>query len=269
MMQCFWAVTWYELKMRWRSGGYWIVLLLVNAYALFVASPLNYRSEEDLPHFRSSWFMAGQSFTAATTLMAGLGVFLVADRILRDRTLQTWECLRVKGVFSDAYVMGKWAASFLSLCLAVCPLLVAAPLVQLRVSGTTPQLGPFILALATVYVPTILFVSALALGITTLVGDARLFYVPYLVVWYFDSFAWWVPRPAIREILNFNGTAALLRLFFAHLPDVAPRYPHVTTYEMLLNMGVLVAGSSVLLLILLRNERGRWIGSEPLPRGRT
>jgi len=266
MISRFWAVTWYELKMRWRSWGYWLVVLLVNAWALFVASPLNYRSDTDWPYFRSSWWMAGQAFNAATMLMAGLGAFLVADRMLRDRMLQTGESLRARGVFPGAYVLGKWAASALSLGLAVCPVFVGTPLVQWHVSHTVPQLGPFFLGWAAEYVPVVLFVSALALSAATLLGDARLFYVPYLVVWYLDSFQWWVPRPAIREVLNFNGTAVLFGLIATHVPDWAARYPSIATWEALLNLGLLVTASGALLLILWRRERGKWLGSAALQR---
>lgn len=255
----FWGVTWYELKMRWRSAGFWVVVLLVNAFALFVTSPLNYGSPEDRPRFQSSWWVAGQSFSAATTLMNGLAVFLIADRILRDRTLQTDELLHAKGVFPGPYAMGKWAASFLSLCLAVCPLLVAAPLVQWYVGNTLAQPGPFLLAFATIYLPSMLFVSTLALTVATLAGDVRLFYIPYLVAWYLDSFHYWIPRPAIREVLNFSGATAFLRLF-------AERgFPVVSSSDVVLNIVILVLISGVLLYILLCRERRVWMSAE-LPR---
>ena len=258
----FWGITWYELKMRWRSAGYWIVTLLVNAYALFVSSPLNYGSPEDLPFFRSSWWMAGQSFTAATTLMSGLSVFLVANSILRDRTLRTEELLRARGGFPGAYVMGKWTASLVALGFAVVPLFVGGPFTQWHVGRMPAQPGPFLLAFATIYLPTIVFVTTLALSATTLLGDQRLFYVPYLVVWYFDSFQFWVPRPAIREVVNFSGASALLRLFLSRFPERAARYPKITTGELLCNAGILLLSSLALLVVLHRKEARAWTSGE-------
>jgi hypothetical protein len=260
----FWGITWYELKMRLRSAGYWVVVLLVNAFALFVTSPLNYGSPEDRPLFQSSWWVAGQAFASATTLMNGLGVFLIADRILRDRTLRTDELLRAKGVFPKAYAMGKWTASLLGLCLAVCPLFVGAPLIQRYVGHTPIQPGPFLLAFATVYLPSMLLISTLALMAATLAGDTRFFYVPYLVVWYLDSFQLWVPRPTIRRIVNFSGATACLRLFLARVGSLAARgYPIVSSSDVVLNIGLLILVSGALLYILLRRETRAWMSTEP------
>jgi hypothetical protein len=259
----FWGVTWYELKMRLRSAGYWIVVLLVNAFALFVASPLNYSSPDDRWLFQSSWWIAGEAFASATTLMNGLGVFLIADRILRDRTLQTDELLRAKGVFPKAYAMGKWAASLFGLCLAVCPLFVGAPLIQWYVGHTPIQPAPFLLAFAIIYVPSMLLISTLALMAATLAGDTRFFYVPYLVVWYLDSVQFWVPRPAIRQIVNFSGATAFLRLFLTRVGSLAARgYPIVSSSDVVLNIGLLILVSGALLYILLRRETRAWMNAE-------
>lgn len=252
------GVAWYELIMRLRSWLYWIVFLLGSALSLFVPTPLNYPGSEDAPRFYSDWWLAGQAFSGLNFLMTLLAAFVVADCILRDTNLRTKELVQARPLSEFDYVFGKYLALLVSLGMIAVPALIGTPLIKQALLGAAMNPLPLIAAFATMYLPPMAFVAALAMAVTTLVQNRLLFYGFFAILWYFDSIYFRVAHSLVRGILNFSGTSPFQAFFSsAALGFSTGEPPQLPASIALLNMGFLVIASILLLMLLVRLERLR------------
>ena len=258
----------YELRMRWRSWRYWIAFLMAGALALYVPTPLNYPGPEDGSKFVSSWWMAGQSFSGLMLLMTLLAAFLAADRIVRDTTLRTRESIQVRAVGEAEYVLGKHLSSLIALSLIAVPVFIGIPITKWVITGTLMSLWPLLVAFLTMYLPPMAFVTALALTVTTLLGDSLRFYVPFAILWYFDSMRFRLLGSWVRGVFSFSGASP----FQAFFSDVAifkagdPQMPQISPGVVAANIFFLLLTSALLLAVLVtfekrRGERGTELGA--------
>ena len=250
------GVVRYELRMRWRSWRYWIAFLMAGALALYVPTPLNYPGPEDGSKFVSSWWMAGQAFSGLTLLMTLLAAFLVADRIVRDATLRTKESIKVRAVAEAEYVLGKYLASLIALALIAGSVFVGIPITKWVITGTLMSLWPLLIAFMTMYLPPMAFVTALALTVTTLLGDSLLFYVPYAVLWFFDSMRFRPLSSWVRGVFNFSGGSSF-QAFFSDVALFRAGDPQISPGVVAANIFFLLLTSALLLAVLVSFEKRR------------
>lgn len=253
----------YELRMRWRSWRYWIVFLLASALALFVPTPLNYPGPDDAPRFFSSWWMASQAFSGLTLLMTLLAAFLVADRIVRDTTLRTRESIKVRAVGEAEYVLGKYLASLIALALIAGPVFVGIPITKWVITSTLMNLWSLLAAFLTMYLPPMAFVAALALTATTLLENPRPFYIPFAILWFFDSMRFRLLNSWIRGVFNFSGASPFQAFFSSVVLFMAndPQMPQMSLAVAAANISFLLFTSALLLVALVyfeKRRRGAW-----------
>jgi len=251
------GVIWYELKMRFRSWLYWIVFILSGALALFVPTPLNYPSPEDASRFFSDWWLAGQSYSGLGIIMTLLAAFLAADRILRDDNILTKELIQARPIKDLEYVLGKYLAIVFGLMIIGFIPIIGVPIIKLRLFGLSANILPLLVAFLTIYLPPILFISALALTGATFLRNAPAFYIVYAIVWYYDSINYRLVHLPWRHIFNFSGVSPFFAFFSSTALGFTSGGPIVPVYSALTNIGMLLVSSTFLLVLLVRLEKNR------------
>lgn len=252
------GIAWYEFTMRLRSWLYWIVFLLGSALSLFTPTPVNYPGLEDAPRFYSDWWLAGQAFSGLNLLMTLLAAFVVADCILRDTDFRTKELIQARPLSEFEYVFGKYLASLVSLGMIAVPALIGTPLIKRALLGVSMNPLPLFAAFVTIYLPSMAFVAALAMAVTTLIQNKLLFYGFFAILWYFDSMFFRVAHSLVRGILNFSGTSPFQAFFSSTaLGFSTGDPPQLPASAAILNIGVIVIASILLLMLLVRLEKLR------------
>lgn len=196
-----WGVMRYEWKMQLRSLVFWLGLILVGMMlfgelyqegAEKLASAQRWASGTDplflrsytppsmIEHFQSllaNGFPPGDQASKMADRMqivfTFVSLFTVGFVLDRDRLSKGQDVLLSRPVPPWAYIGGKYLGAVLPLLAASCVAAIGAYLLNLQLNqelGLSSRMLPFLKAWIIIVVPTILYVTALALAISLLLG---------------------------------------------------------------------------------------------------
>jgi len=110
------AVAKYEFLMQVRRSALWIstlIVILLEVWDLF-PNAYNFHRLNNLPnHF----YIAGKVAEQGGELLLLITMFLVADRILRDKKLKTTEVIMATPISHVSYVLGKYLGNLLAVAI--------------------------------------------------------------------------------------------------------------------------------------------------------
>src|SRR5665647_2343585 len=170
----------YEYAMQIRRPSLWIALA---ALGVLTVSSDTWRTFQPLGLGRPAVSLTVAAWVFEVSIwMPPLLAVLLADRLVRDRTLRVDELLRATGASAGARLWGKYLGVGAAAATPVA-LLWAIGVAEIALHfHSWPALPLGLVAFAAVVVPGIAFATALALAGPTLIG-ATFFRIVFVVYW--------------------------------------------------------------------------------------
>ncbi len=258
-MNRFWGVLCYEYRMSIRRWSFWIAfgLLFVPYGVVLVSSAVD--PAEHLIALDAAWGEIGRVVYTLNMTMPVFAGIVIADRLVRDNRLGVTELLQSTALSRRAYILGKYAAGFLSTLTPVALATGIASVFALANGAPLWSLPVFLLAFAAITVPAYLFVAAFSLA-CPLVIPVRVYQILFTGYWFWGNYLNPKAFPSLNgTLLTPGGIFALEGFFGVSSSKLLPGEVLRTPLEAALNLAVL-AGCVVIVLAALDRYLA-WRGS--------
>lgn len=240
----------YEFTMQIRRRSIWLVLLLMSVFIFVLwyafAGPelLHGYYQHGADHPLPTWVPAQPRDAVLYLVQFGAWLFpigaglLLADRIVRDRSLQVDEMLNTLPHVYGARLLGKYLGSTLATLVPII-LLYGAGIVYIIFQTANTQIIPLALeAFAAVMLPGIFFATGFSIALPTLI-KVPIYQVLFILYWF------WANLMSLR----FHIPTLVATMFNATGPWAQEAFFHFQWVFLTLNPSIGQGFLSILLLV--------------------
>lgn len=243
------AVARYEFIMQTRRAAFWISTLLVLAIEIWDTFPSDYNFHR-LNNLSNHYYTASKIAEQGGELLLIIAVFLVGDRILRDKKVRTSEVIMAAPVTQTSYVLGKYLGNLAAALLMPAILILVSAVVQGVLNSSHFTLTPYFLAFCLISIPSMSFVTGLSISVPSAFGGVKVYFTLFLA--YF-MYCYTIFRNSYA-IPFYELIADVPKLIF--YSGKIETLPYASAYMNLLFLSV-TGNIAIFLLILIRHRKGR------------